>query len=119
MTENKQIKRKKDPISFFFSLGDRVAKTPQKKADFDYYLMWIIFLAFVSILVGNVWSFIQIPSLVSLGWSAFIIGILWFQYYGLKQFYVIRKMLKEQAGKPQPEVELEIESEEEMLQEFG
>lgn len=115
--KNKEKKVSKNPLDFFFALGDKVTKgDPKRKADFDWYMLWLIFLAFFSIFIGNIWNFIQTQSIVSIGWACVMVGILWFQYNGLKQFYGTRKMMKEQEGKPQPE--LEIESEKDMLEEF-
>ena len=117
----KETKKPKDPLAWFFSLGDKVTRgDPKRKADWDFYMLWIIFLAFLSILTGNLYNFFFVEqSLVYLGWSFVMLGILWFQYNGLKQFYGIRKMLKEQAKNPQPQKEMKIESVEEMLEEFG
>ncbi len=117
----KETKKPKDPLAWFFSLGDKVTRgDPKRKADWDFYMLWIIFLAFLSILTGNLYNFFFVEqSLVYLGWSFVMLGILWFQYNGLKQFYGIRKMLKEQAENPQPQKEMKIESVDEMLEEFG
>jgi len=79
-------------------------------------MLWIIFLAFFSIFIGNLWNFIQTQSIVSIGWAAVMFGILWFQYHGLKQAHGMRKMMKEQLGKPEPK--FEVESEKDMLNEF-
>lgn len=116
MKEEKN-KVRKNPLDMFFALGDKVTRgDPKRKADFDYYMLWIIFLAFFSILIGNIWEFFQTQKLANLGWAAVMVGILWFQYNGLKQFYGMRKMMKAQEGKPKQEIK--IESVNEMLKEF-
>ena len=57
--ENSQKKKptiNKSPMDFFFSLGEKATKgDPKRKADFDYCMLWIIFLAFTSIFIGNIW----------------------------------------------------------------
>ena len=112
-------KKPRDPMSFFFSLGDRVTKTPEQKALFDYLFLWIIFLAFFSILIGNLYNFFFVQqSLVYLGWSAVMIGILWFQYNGLVQYYGVRKMMKEMKNNPPKKEEMKVESFGKMLEGF-
>ena len=103
----------KSPMEFFFSLGDKVTKgDPKRKADFDYAMMWIIFLAFGSIFVGKMYEFFFVAQqLATLGWAAFGLAIMWFQYHTLKAMRDMRKMIKN----PQP---LKIESPEEMLEGF-
>ena len=114
-TEPKKIK--KSPMEYFFSMGERFTKgDPVRKLDWDYYMMWIIFGAFSTILISNVWNFIENQNFSSLGWSFVMLGILWFQYHSLVGIYGMRKMMKEQMNKP--EVKLEIEDEESMLKEF-
>ncbi len=116
--KEKETKKPKDPLTWFFSLGDKVTKTPKQKADWDYYFLWIIFLAFFSILIGNLIEFYQTQKISSLGWAVVMVGILWFQYGGLKQFYGVRKIMKAQEKNPQPEKELKIDSVDSMLKGF-
>ena len=120
MTKQKEIepkKPKKNPMEMFFSLGDKFTKgDPVRKLDWDYYMMWIIFGAFSTILISNIWNFIETQNFSNLCWSFVMLGILWFQYHSLVGIYGMRKLMKEQLGKP--EVKLEIEDEESMLKEF-
>jgi len=111
----KEFKRK-SPMDFFFSLGDKVTKgDPKKKADFDYYMMWIIFIAFFSIFIGNIWEFIQFQRLHNLGWAGFGFAIMWFQYSNLRGMREMRKITKEQLENPK---KINIEKPEDMLKEF-
>ena len=81
------------PLAIFFKLGDKVTgKDPQRKANFDYYMLWVIFLAFLFVFAGNLWDFIDKGNWASLGWSAFGLAIMWFQYFNLKNMYQFRKM---------------------------
>lgn len=100
-----------NPLDTFFNLGSKVTNNdPVKKADFDYYLLWIMFLAFFSILISNLWDFYINLKLANLGWAFVMFAILYFQYWGLKGAYEVRKILK------QPPIK--NESKEEMLHEF-
>lgn len=109
---------KKNPIDFFMSLGTRVTKgDPVRKMDFDYYFMWIIFLAFTTILIDRLYEFFFVSqSFTAIGWAFVMMGIIWFQYHSLVQFYGMRKMMKLRAGEPEPE--MKIESVEDMMKEF-
>ena len=102
----------KNPIDFFFSLGDRFATDIKRKADWDFYLLVIMFLAFLTILVDNLIAFINTQRFTNLGWSFVMLAILYFQFFGLKGAYEFRKLVKK------PKEEVKIESEEEMLKEF-
>lgn len=83
----------KSPIDLFFKLGDKVTKGDMKrKSDFDYYFMWIMFLAFCSVLVGNGINFYKTHQLQYLGWALVMVAILWFQYFALKGVREIRKI---------------------------
>lgn len=113
---------KKNPLEFFFSLGDRATKgDPVRKASFDYALLWVMFLAFVSVLVSNLVSFIKLVpydffgSLKNLGWSFVMLAILWFQYQGLKGSFETKKLMKRLKTN---EPELKVESVDEMLNNF-
>src|SRR5690606_10556949 len=110
---------RKSPIDFFFTLGEKATKgDPKRKAKFDYYLLWIMFVAFFSILISNLLSFIDLVnidlwgSLKYLGWTGVMAAIIWFQYAGLKGARDVKKaidgMKKEEI--PQETEELKVES---------
>jgi len=117
-TKKPETKKKaRSPIEVFFSLGDKVTKSPEQKILFDYIFMWIIFCAFSTILLSNLYKFFFVAQdWTYLGWSAVMVGILWFQYNNLKQFYGMRKIMKENKNKPKEPIK--VESWEEMLGEF-
>ena len=101
-------------IDKFFDLGNKVTGgDPVRKANFDYYMLWIMFIAFLTILIGNLWDFYKFQKLANLGWSLVMFAILWFQYNSLKGVREMRKMIK----KPEKQ-ELIEESVDEMLMEF-
>lgn len=109
-------------IDKFFSLGDKVTKgDPQRKAKFDYYLLWIMFCAFVMILIGNIIKFWQGNGVQYLGWAVFSCAILYFQYFALKQSHNFVKMLANQKTIPEVKVEdvkVGEETVDEMLKSF-
>lgn len=73
------------PLDLFFGLGDKVTKgDPYRKALFDYYLLWMIFMAFFIVLLSDLWAFYKTLNFTSLGWGLVVLGILWFQYFTLK-----------------------------------
>lgn len=107
----------KSPLDYFFNLGERVTHGDVKrKAKFDYYLLWAMFLAFFSVFISNFNSFLHtfaidfMVSLKYLGWSGIMLAIMWFQYFGLKSAHEFMKMINV-APKP-------VESKEEMLKAF-
>jgi len=90
--------KRKSPIDAFFSLGDKVTGgDPVRKASFDYYLMWIIFLGFLLILYMNLDAFFRYWDFKALGWALVIGAILWFQYGSMKMARMAHKMMQEQA----------------------
>lgn len=114
----------KNPIEFFFSLGDKATKgDPIRKATFDYALLWVMFVAFFSVLISNLISFIKLVpydwtgSLKHLGWTFVMLAILWFQYSGLKTAFETRKMMIKFKPKDKQET-LKVESVDEMMSEF-
>ena len=100
-------------LDWFFSLGEKVTKgDPKKLLDWNFWLMTIMFLAFFSILLDNLYEFFFLTQrITNLGWAFVMLAILWFQYQGLKQIYDTRKMYKNL--KPE-----KIEDEKAMLDEF-
>lgn len=120
--------RSKNPMDVFFNLGNKATKgDPVRMADFNYYMLWLMFTAFFSILLTNLFTFFSIvgtdlwQGLRSLAWAGVMAAILWFQYGALKSQREARKNLKEiyknlnKGEKPKP---LKEDSVEDMLSEF-
>lgn len=102
----------KNPIEYFFNLGNKFTNgDPKRKMDWDYYMLWIMFLAFLTVLSDNLYLFIKTQRFYNLGWSFVMLAILWFQYFGLKSAYEMRKLINSN-------IENKIESKEEMEKEF-
>lgn len=120
--------RSKNPMDVFFNLGNKATKgDPVRMADFNYYMLWLMFTAFSSILLTNLFTFFSIvgtdlwQGLRSFAWAGVMAAILWFQYGALKSQREARKNLKEiyknlnKGEKPKP---LKEDSVEDMLSEF-
>ena len=108
----KEIPRPKSLIDLFFGLGKNL--TPDKQLDFTYYLLWIIFLAFLFMFITNIWRVIN-GDWYSLIWAAVGFAIASLQFFSLRQMYEMRK-LKDQM--PQKIVEERVENVDEMLKGF-
>jgi len=108
----------KSPLTVFFSLGDKVTGgDAYQKARFDYYLMWVIFLAFLYIGCTNVYHFYLTTQWSLLAWSAVMFAISWFQYSALTMSY---KALEVMKGMKTPSKELDkIDDVESMLKEIN
>jgi K+ transporter len=102
----------KNPIEFFFSLGNRFSQDIKTKAEWDFWMLVIMFCAFFTILVDNLLIFFNTQRFYNLGWSFVMLAILWFQYFGLKSAYEFRKLLRTKKE------EVKVESTEDMLKEF-
>ena len=114
-------KPKISPLEMFFALGDKATGgDPEKKADFDYYMLWVIFMAFFGVFFGNIKNFIATMEFQFLGWALFGLAIMWFQYFNLKMSWQMRKIRKEAKNSQKPkEEESKIESIDEMLADFN
>lgn len=119
----------KSPIESFFNLGNKVTGgNPVRKAQFDYYLYWILALAFFTMMVNNFRMFYLsgFTQFNYLAWGLVMGVITWFNYHALTAFrngYVTLKKINQKSfeskGKDEKNEELEIESFDEMLNEFG
>ena len=106
------MKKNKNPLNWFFSLAP---KDPKRKADYDYYLFWILFLAFLLIAIDNVVRYFKYHILTNLGWAVIMFIIAYFNYYTLKAMHDTREMMK--TVKKVEEVK--PESPEEMFKKFN
>jgi|TARA_Y100000034_G_C6907569_1_gene421651 hypothetical protein len=120
MSNPKEIKPS-SPMDLFFKLGDKATGgDPAKKMDFDYYLMWIMFLAFAIISIGNFRTFfIGGYHWQNFGWGIFGLCICWFQYFNLKNIRTMRSYQKEiTVDEVKKDAEEKIESPEDMIKSF-
>ena len=110
---------RKSPLDMFFALGDKVTKgDPERKADYDYYMLWVIFLAFFGVFFGNLRNFWITHEFQFLGWTLFGFAIMWFQFFNLKSMWDFRKTKKEMNNNQEEKSE-DIESVEDMLNGFN
>jgi hypothetical protein len=118
------MKPNKGVLDIFFSWGNWVTGgDAKKKMDFDYYMLWVIFIAFLIVALGNLRTFAlsfyaEHIMFSSIGWFLFSLAILWFQYNNLRSFWVYRESIKN-AQQQSNKVESQIESVEEMLKGGG
>jgi len=117
-------KEAKNPIKFFFNLGNKVTKgNPVNKAKFDYYLYWIIFLAFVFVALNYYYNFFTQWKFSFLMWALILSGITWFNYWGLVGFKTIYDSTKRSYESIKvldtPKEIEEKDDSKEMLENFG
>lgn len=117
------------PIEGFFKLGDKVTKgNIVRKAQYDYYLFWILFIAFFYLMINRFMNFYSsgYTDYYSLGWGFVMLVIVWFNYNGLVGMYNsyqnlkrINEGLKNQNTENKPSQEdLNVESVEKMMKNF-
>ena len=91
---------RKNPLSLFFSLGEKATGgDPVKKAEFDYYMMWILFLAFLIMGIRNATFFFMTFELTYLIWGLIGFAISYFQYFALVGFYDRKNSIKKVYSK--------------------
>lgn len=119
--ENKIEKIKpKSPLDFFFQLGDKITKGDvQKQADFTYYMLWILFLAFFAMFFTNTFKFFVTFDVNHLIYAAIGFAIMSLQFFSLKSLYEGRKLMKESENQNKSSGEKEeIEDVNDMLKDF-
>ena len=115
--EQPQQPKMKNAIDWFFDLGEKVTKgDPKKQMDFQYYMLWIIFLAFAGMFITNIIRFITTLDAMNLIWGLIGFAIMSLQYGNLKNFHRMRKARKQLKIKP--EEEHKVEEIDEMLKGF-
>ena len=116
-----------NPLETFFSFGNKVTGgNPVKKAQFDFYLYWILALAFFYLMVNNMYLFFTTNyQLKYLAWGLVMAVITWFNYHTLTAFYNgytnlkrVSEGLNQDSQNKTDEKELEVESVDEMIKSF-
>ena len=120
----KEAKDRTNPINTFFNLGNKVTKgNPVNKARFDYYLYWMVFLAFGFVAGNYYYNFFTQFKFSFLMWALILTGISWFNYWGLigfKTMYDSTKQAYESVKTLDEPKELEEKDDsKEMLGNFG
>lgn len=104
----------KTPLDLLFSFGNKLS--PEKKLDFTYYMIWILFTAFVGMFIINLIRVLQ-GDLYSLIWCAVGFAISTLQYFNLSQMHQMRKFKRENPIKTKEQNK--IEDIDEMLEGFN
>ncbi len=90
----------KSPIDYFFKMGEKVTKgDPHRQADFIYYMVWILFTAFLWMFAYNSYDLFVNKNLNSITWTLVGFAICSIQYFTLKGMYDQKQMrLKAQVS---------------------
>ena len=83
-------------LDSFFELGNKATKgDPVRKAQFDYYLYWVLFLAFGSLAITYFYNFFFANGPLSqLFWGLIMAVVGWFNYFALVTFRNVYKSMK-------------------------
>lgn len=108
-------------IDLFFKLGDwATGGNPKQQANFQYYMIWMLFLAFFFMFGNNLYNFFRTWNPNSLIFAAIGFAIMSLQFFTLKNMYAMRKYQKEKEknGVVVEVVKDEIENVDDMLDGF-
>ncbi len=84
------------PLDLFFKMGEKATGgDPEKQADFIYYMVWILFVAFFWMFSLNVYSVIFLKDINSITWVLVGFAVSTIQYFSLKGMYDMRRMRKQ------------------------
>lgn len=108
-------KIRKSPLDMFFSLGP---KDPKRKADYDYYLFWIVFLTLSALAMNYYYQVFTTGNYMLIGWGVLLSIFAYFQFSNLKMMREQRKFLRETGQMHQEMQPIKVESKEEMMKEF-
>jgi amino acid permease len=83
-------------LDSFFNLGNKVSNgDPARKAQFDYYLYWIVFLCFVFIALADFYNFFfKGGSINNFFWGVIVLIFCWFNYFALGAFKKVYDNMK-------------------------
>ena len=112
MNKQQEIPKPKNVMDVFLGMGKNMS--PLDRLNFTYYLLWIIFLAFVFMFTANTWRVIN-GDWYSIIWMMVGFAIACLQYFNLQQMYNTRKSMKEN---PPPIQNEKLEGVDEMLEGF-
>jgi len=85
----------KGPIDLFFKMGEKATGgDPERQADFIYYMVWILFIAFGTMFVSNLYRLIAYRNIDYLVWTLVGFAICTIQYFSLKGMYDMKQLKK-------------------------
>jgi len=119
MKKEQEVKKPKSVIDLFFKLGDLATQgDPKKLADFQYYMIWILFLAFATMFFTNIYTFFTTWDINSLIYAGIGFAIMSLQFFSLKNLHDARQMMQEKADAGE-KVSNVVENVDDMLAGFG
>lgn len=105
-----------NPLAMFFKMGEKATGgDPNKQADFIYYMVWVLFIAFFWLFANNAYQLFFHKNLNAATWTLVGFAICGIQYFSLKGMYDQKKMRERLVIKQE---EINVESMEEMLKGF-
>jgi len=105
----------KSPIDLFFKMGEKATRgDPERQADFIYYMVWILFIAFGTMFVSNAYRLIRYQDIDYAVWTLVGFAISIIQYFSLKGMYDMKQMKKRPIEKDKS-----LESVEDMMDKFN
>ena len=103
-------------MKMFFGLGEKVTKgDPNRQADFVYYMVWILFIAFLWLFLFNAYNLFFLGDLHAATWTLVGFAICGIQYFSLKGMYDQKKMRQKAFVSAK---EVSVESTAEMMKGF-
>lgn len=85
----------KSPLDLFFKMGEKATGgDPEKQADFIYYMVWILFSAFLWMFFYNGYDLFFNKNLGAATWTLVGFAICVIQYFSLKGMYDMKQMKK-------------------------
>ena len=83
----------KSPIDLFFKMGEKATRgDPLRQADFIYYMVWILFIAFFTMFASNAYRLIVYRDIDYAVWTLVGFAISCIQYFSLKGMYDMKQM---------------------------
>ena len=83
------------PMALFFKMGEKATGgDPDKQADFIYYMVWILFIAFFWLFIHNAYQLFFNGDLNAATWTLVGFAICVIQYFSLKGMYDMKQMKK-------------------------
>jgi len=106
----------KDHLDIFSKREERGKRgAPNRQADFIYYMVWILFTAFLVMFVSNLYRLIIYLNIDYAIWAAVGFAITSIQYFSLKGMYDMKKMRKQATIKSS---EVKLDSVDDMMKDF-
>ena len=85
----------KGPLDLFFKMGEKATKgDPERQADFIYYMVWILFIAFGTMFLSNGYRLVVHKDIDYAVWTLVGFAISVIQYFSLKGMYDMKQMKK-------------------------